>query len=409
MASIKSTGTTSEALTPWRDAMDGHVASGEIPGLVALCCQRGDVHVHTAGVQSFDEARPVARDSIFRIVSMTKPVAAAAAMILVDEGRLALDEPVDKLLPELANRRVLKRLDGPMDETVPANRPITLRDLLTLRMGMGYIMRPTDGYPIEGALKEVGVLQGMPRLQTWPDPDTWMARVGSLPLMYHPGEIWMYDLGLSVLGVLISRAADMSLADFLHTRIFEPLGMKDTAFYVPDSKGDRLVTAYQHDSDAEEFRVYDRAEGGQWSTMPPFQCAAAGLVSTADDYLVFMQMLLKGGQQNGTSILSADSVALMTRDHLTEEQRAGNRIFFGEHSGWGFGLSVNREHGPTGERPGRFGWSGGLGTTAYADPGNGLVGILLTQRMLDSPQPPRVFDDFWRVLYRDIVGDEAPA
>ncbi len=383
----------------WQTALGRHIENGSLPGLVALRAQGKQIEVYTAGALSLTDPTPMARDTLFRIASMTKPIAAAAAMMLVDEGALSLDDPVDHWLPELADRRVLRALDGPLDETVPAHRPLTARDLLTMRMGLGYILARSDDYPIQHAIKDLNILQGMPRLQEWPDPDTWIAGVGTLPLMAQPGERWMYDLSLEVLSVLIGRVSGHALGDFLEQRLFGPLGMKDTGFYVPPDKLSRLATAYEGAPSGEGLQVYDTPEDGGWSRMPRFHSAAAGLVSTADDYRAFLQLLLDNGVAEGTRLLSEESVTLMRQDHLTEAQRKANQLFLGAHSGWGFGLAVNREVGPTGERPGRFGWTGGIGTTAFADPDGKRIGILLTQRLLDTPRPPEVFDDFWKGFY----------
>ncbi len=185
------------------------------------------------------------RDTIFRISSMTKPITAAAAMILVEECALRLDEPVDRLLPELADRRVLKRLDGPLDETVPANRPITVRDLLTFRLGFGLIMATPDACPILKAAIDQGDRRRARRSRlAMPAPDEWLRRLGTLPLMYQPGERWLYSTGSDVLGVLIARAAGQPFDAFLRERIFAPLGMKDTGFSVPAAELDRLATGY---------------------------------------------------------------------------------------------------------------------------------------------------------------------
>jgi CubicO group peptidase (beta-lactamase class C family) len=278
------------------DVMAGHVERGDVPGLVTLISRRGEVHVDAIGMKAAGGSDPMRRDTIFRIASLTKPIAAAAAMILVEECGLRLDEPVDRLLPELADRRVLKRLDGSLDDTVPAKRPISVRDLLTLRMGFGYIMEPASmdpsrPYTILKAANEQQLLLGPPRPQTLPAPDEWMRRVGTLPLMHQPGERWMYDLGLDVLGVLIARASGRPLETFLRERLFEPLGMKDTGFSVPAAKLDRLAISYRTNPGTGALELYDAA-AGQWSRPPAFPSAGGGLVSTIDDYLAFGQMML---------------------------------------------------------------------------------------------------------------------
>lgn len=393
-----------EKLDQWRSGLSRHVESGEIPGLVALASRHGEVHVHVAGTSSIEGAVPMQRDTIFRIASMTKPVVAVAAMILVEEGKLRLDDPVDRWLPELSDRRVLKRLDGPLDETVPALRPITLRDLLTLRLGFGYVFADTRDWPIQQAINVLGVLQGPPLPQSLPDPDTWLGGLGALPLMYQPGEQWMYDIGLDVLGVLIARVSGQPLGDFMRARIFGPLGMEDTDFFVPARKRTRLSTSYGTDPRSGALEVYDEIENSQWATPPAFPAAASGLVSTADDYHVFCRMLLNEGSIDGNYILAPGSVAQMTTDQLTPAQRSANPFFFNEHSSWGLGMAVGISRGAVFEYPGRFGWDGGLGTSAYTDPVNGVIGILLTQRSMDSPEPPRVFTDFWAGLYGAVVG-----
>ena len=250
------------------DVMVGYVERGEVPGLVTLVSRRGEVHVDAIGTQAIGNSPPMRRDTIFRISSMTKPIIAVATMILVEECKLRLDEPVDRWLPELAERKVLKRLDGPLDDTVPANRPITVRDLLTFRMGFGQMMAPPDVYPILKAASEQQIGMGPPSPLTLPAPNEWMRRLGQLPLMHQPGEMWMYNTGSDVLGVLIARASGQPLETFLRERIFEPLGMKDTSFSVPAPKLDRLAISYWTDPESGELKLYDDAEGSQWSRPP---------------------------------------------------------------------------------------------------------------------------------------------
>jgi CubicO group peptidase (beta-lactamase class C family) len=392
-----------ERLDHWRSGLSRHVESGEIPGLVALASRHGEVHVHVAGTLSIRGEAPMQRNTIFRIASMTKPVAAVAAMILVEEGKLRLDDPVDRWLPELSDRRVLKRLDGPLDETMPASRPITLRDLLTLRLGLGYIFADTRGWPIQEAINALGVLQGPPHPQSLPDPDTWMRGLGALPLMHQPGEQWMYDIGLDVLGVLIARVSGQALGEFMRARIFAPLGMEDTDFYVPVEKRARLATSYEADPKSGALEVYDGIEDSQWATPSAFPAAASGLVSTVDDYHAFCRMMLNQGSLDGVTILAPGSVAQMTTSQLTPTQRKANPYFFNDHTSWGLGMSVGVSRGAIFEHAGRFGWDGGLGTSAYTDPLNGVIGILLTQRSMDSPEPPKVFTDFWTGLYGAVT------
>ena len=221
------------------NVMAGYVDRGEIPGLVTLVSRRGEVQVGALGAKAIG-GDLVRRDTIFRIASMTKAITAAAAMILVEECKLRLDEPVDRLLPELANRKVLKRLD----DTVPAIRPITVSDLLTFRMGHGMVMGSPEKYPIVLATDELQIGTGPPSPATTPAPDEWIRRLGTLPLMHQPGERWMYNTGSEVLGVLIARASGQPFDKFLRERIFDPLGMHDTGFSVPAAKIGRLATSY---------------------------------------------------------------------------------------------------------------------------------------------------------------------
>jgi CubicO group peptidase (beta-lactamase class C family) len=384
-----------------RAVMSAHVERGDLPGVVTLLSRGGEVHADAFGTMAFGGAGPMRRDTLFRISSLTKPIAGVAAMMLVEDGKLRLDEPVDRLLPELANRRVLQRLDGPVDATVPAVRPILVSDLLTLRMGVGAIMAQGE-YPILQAMAGQGVAVG-PWLPKAPSPDAWIRSLGSLPLMRQPGEGWMYDTGLTVLGVLIARASGQPLEAFLRERIFEPLGMKDTGFSVPAGKLDRLSTCYVRNPATGKLEVFDAAgPDSQFSRPPGFPCASGGLVSTADDYLAFARMMLAKGESGDRRLLSERSVELMTTDHITPEQKAVSPFSpgFWDERGWGYALSIL--HGHASGEPRGFGWDGGYGTSCYWDPGSGLIGILLTQRLMDSPSAPPAFVDFWRSAYEAI-------
>lgn len=392
-------GFSMKGLNRIHDVMAGHVESGDMPGLVMLVSRRGEIHVDAIGRLAFDSL-PMTRDTIFRITSMTKPVTAAAAMILVEDGKLQLDDPVDRWLPELANRKVLLAIDALVHQTVPARRAITLRDLLTFRCGYGMIPVFPDRYPIQKAIAEAGFAPG-PVFPSFP-PDELMRRYGSLPLIYQPGERWLYNSGTEILGVLIARVAGMTFGEFLRDRIFAPLGMKDTAFYVPSDKHHRFATAYARDPATQKLKVFDPPVTGKFSSPPVFENGSAGLVSTADDFNAFAQMLLNGGQLGGDRILSPASVELMTTDQISSENKQESQLFLGDVRSWGFGMSVFKKSGDLDAAPGRFGWDGGYGTSWYSDPGKQLTGILLTQRMMDSPQPPRVFSDFWTSVYQAI-------
>ena len=400
MQEMSSVGGLSKArLGRMRGIMAGHVESGHLPGLVALVSRHGEVHVDVIGKMAIGGAS-MRRDTIFRITSMTKPVTAAAAMILVEECKLRLDDPVDRWLPELTDRKVLRAIDAAVGDTVPAKRAITLRDLLTFRLGLGMIMVFPDRYPIQKAIAEAGFAPG-PVFPSFA-PDDLMRRYGTLPLVYQPGERWLYNSGTEILGVLIARAAGTTFGKFLHERIFAPLGMNDTGFSVPAAKLDRFATAYTRDHATGELKVFDDPSTGKFAKPPLFENGSAGLVSTADDFNAFAQMMQNGGRLGSERILSRPSVELMTSDHLTSEQKQGSELFFGDNRGWGLGLSVFTKRDDLSTAPGRFGWDGGYGTSWYSDPKENLTGIILTQRLMDSPQPPAVMAHFWTSAYQAI-------
>jgi CubicO group peptidase (beta-lactamase class C family) len=395
-------GLSTPRLGRMHDVMAGHVEGGVVPGVVTLVSRRGEVHVEAIGTKAFGGSDPIRRDTIFRVASVTKPIVAAAAMILVEECALRLDEPVDPWLPELADRRVLRTIDSPLDDTVPANRPITLRDLLTFRLGIGAVMIFPPRYPIQQAMAEAGVALG-PTLPAHA-PDELMKRFGSLPLVHQPGEGWLYNSGSDILGVLIARASGMILEEFLRERIFVPLGMNDTSFSVPTSKLDRLASSYWTDFETGELEVFDGVDDSRWASPPVFESGAGGLVSTVDDLLAFGRMMLNQGKHENERILSRPSIELMTTDHLTPAQKTASDFFpgFWDSHGWGFGVSIVTRRDDLAATPGRYGWDGGYGTSWYVDPKEELIGILMTQRVWDSPSPPGVLLDFWTSAYQAI-------
>ena len=247
---MSSGGFSQSRLELMHEVMSGYVKRGDLPGLVFNFSRRGEVHFNAIGTMAIDGRQPMRRDTIFRIASLTKPVVAVAALILVEECKLRLDEPVDRLLPELAGRKVLKKIDGPLGETVPANRPITLRDLLTFRMGFGIIMVPPGTYPIQRAAAEQGIRMGPPRPQEQPAPDVWMRGLGKLPLMYQPGERWLYDTGSDVLGVLIARAAPQPSGNILARTHLRTTRHEEHRFPRPAGSdraaGNQLQSEFQH-------------------------------------------------------------------------------------------------------------------------------------------------------------------
>ena len=373
-----------------RAVLETHVGDGPVPGAVCLVARGDRVEVEAVGTVDVEGTAPVARDSIFRLASITKPITAAAVLLLVDDGVLTLDDPVKEWLPELASPTVVRTPASPVDEAVPAARPITVEDLMSFRAGYGF--------PDDFTLPAVGLLfselkQGPPQPQTISPPDEWMSTLSRIPLLHQPGEAWLYNTCSDILGVLVARASGRTLPEFLAERLFEPLGMVDTAFYVPADKLDRF-TSYYRSGAGGELELVDPPEG-QWSSLPAFPSGAGGLVSTADDWLAFARMLLAEGSADGRRLLSPDSVRQMTTDHLTQPQREAGRLFL-EGQGWGFGGSVDVEAIDPWNVPGRYGWVGGTGTAAHITPSTGAVSILLSQLEMAGPTPPTFMRDFWR-------------
>ncbi len=375
-------------------AIADHLARGELPGAVALRASGDDVRVDVLGTRAIGGVA-MTRDTIFRIASMTKPITAIAALMLVEDGVLRLEDAIDRWLPELANRRVLARPDGPLDETVPARRAITVRDLLTFCMGFG-ILWGAGGAPIVRAAEAhaLGAF-GPPRPQEPPSPDEWLRRFATLPLMEQPGERWLYNTGAEVLGVLIARASGRSFEAFLRERIFEPLEMHDTGFCVPADKLARLATSY-FVTESGALGLFDDVHG-QWASPPAFPSGGGGLVSTVDDYLAFARMLHAGGKR----IVSEHAIAEMTRDQLVPSQKREGALapgFFATR-GWGYGVAVTTARDELGAPPGTYGWDGGLGTSWRTDPHTGTIAILLTQASA-YPLTWAVYRDFWTAAFR---------
>jgi CubicO group peptidase (beta-lactamase class C family) len=383
------------------NAMLRFIEDGYTPGLVTLVRHRSRQHVDVIGKMAFDDPRPIERDAIFRLASMTKPITAVAAMILIEECRIRLDDPVDEYLPELKDRRVLRTIESPVDDTVPAVRPITLRDLLTFRAGYGELMFLSPACPLQKAMAEARL-----PLTEWIFPgtaDELMKRLGKLPLAHQPGEQWLYHMGCEILGVLISRASGLSLGSFLRERVFEPLGMKDTGFFVPEAKLERLPTCYAADSFNGNLVVLDKVRGGQMAKPPMFESGAGGLVSTIDDLAAFGQMMLNKGTYGRERILSRASIELMTMNHLTAEQKEASPFFrdFWNGRGWGFGLGMTTMRGDL-SSVGRYGWDGAFGTSWHVDPKEEMIGILMTQRRPDVLEIPALTLDFWTSAYQLI-------
>jgi CubicO group peptidase (beta-lactamase class C family) len=374
-------GFDSEGLARIDEIVANAVDLGEVPGVVAAVARGGTVHVATAGSMAVGGA-PMRRDTLFRIASITKPMTAATVLSFVDYGLLDLEEPAQRWLPELADRTVLRRPDGPLEDTVPAQHPITVRELLAFTWGFGMqgamFMAP-EPWPIFTATldRELATF-GPPQPGSMPDPDTWLARLGELPLLAQPGDRWLYQTGSQVLGVLVSRLAGAPFDEVLRERVLGPLGMDNTGFHTADTS--RLATAYENRDG--RLEVSD-APDGQWSRPPAFPDGSGGLVSCVDDVVAFGRMLLRGGGD----VLTRATVAEMTRDQLTPTQRGNVWPGFSllDERGWGYGVSVLED--------GRYSWDGGLGTAWSNVPSQDLTVVVLTQRAADETGLPAVCSD----------------
>ncbi|WP_077798843.1 serine hydrolase [Streptomyces sp. JHA26] len=374
-----------------RTTLRRYVDDGTVPGAVALVARGDDVEVAAVGHVDADGTAPMARDILFRIASLTKPVVAAAVLALVEDGLLRLDDPVDAWLPELADPVVVRTPSAAVDDVVPAARPITVEDLLVFRAGWGF---PSDfSLPAAQALS---ALPGHPlRPAEVPEPGTWLAALAKVPLLHQPGEAWLYNTCSDLQGVLIARVTGRPLPEFLAERLFEPLGMVDTAFEVPAAKRDRFTTFYRPAPSGDGTLEVSDTPDGQWGSLPVFPSGAGGLVSTADDLLAFARMLLAGGTANGRTVLSPASVRAMTTDHLTAAQREAARLFL-EGQGWGYGGQVDVDRTEPWNVPGRYGWVGGSGTSAHLVPATGTTAVLLTQVAMTGPASTPLMRAFWR-------------
>lgn len=386
-------------LARMRDVMAGYVERGEVPGLVLAVSRRGETVIEPIGAAD-REGTPISADTIFRISSMTKPITAAAVMSLVEECKLRLDDPVDALLPELADRTVLRSMESPLDDTVPAQRAVTVRDLLTFTWGFGMVIAPPGSFPIQRAIEDLELGQGAPDPVVPPEPEEWIRRLGTLPLMHQPGAGWMYSTGSDVLGVLVSRVTGKPFDEFLRERILEPLRMADTGYSVPPANIGRLATGY-HDNGRD---VYDPVPGSKWAKPPKFPSGSGGMVSTVPDYLAFAEMMLRQGKYDGGRLLARPTVEMMITDQLTPAQKQESGLFapYFESHGWGLGVSVATRQDTVDEPVGRYGWNGGLGSIYYADPNEDMIMLLMTGSAKFVFNPPKIYRDFWTLAYAAI-------
>jgi CubicO group peptidase (beta-lactamase class C family) len=362
-----------------RPALQRFVDSGELAGIVTLTSLHGEiVQAEAIGWSDIETDTPMRSDTLFRIASMTKPITSVAALMLIEEGKLALADPISRWIPELANPRVLRDAAGPLEDTVPAERAITIEDLLTHRSGIGYAFF-SEG-PLEQAYERTLGDPAMNRLT----PDQWLTALGTLPLAYQPGERFHYGHSSDVLGFLIGRVEGMPLRQVLQERIFAPLGMVDTDFWLPYEKRGRLAGLYRYDEYAGKLA---KVEVDMYDAPPAYTPGGGGLISSAADYHRFARMLLGGGAVDGIRLLQPETVRLMRTNRLTDAQR---RIPFAGMPLWqknGFGLGVSIAEDPIDNlyacgAPGSMTWPGIYGTWWQADPVHDLIMIYLVQHQV---------------------------
>jgi CubicO group peptidase (beta-lactamase class C family) len=379
-ATPAASGFNPEIMTQVSPGLQGVIDNGDLSGAVTLIWRKGEiVEVNALGRADLATGAPMARDTLFRIASMTKPVTTAAALMLMEEGAFQLSDPITKWAPEFANMRVLASPGGPLGDTYPAPRDITFDDLMTHRAGLAYGF--TSVGPIAHAHQEaLGDV-----LDSAMSPDAWMKALGGLPLSFPPGERFHYSHATDVLGFIVGRIAGMDFRDVLIKRIFQPLGMNDTDFFIPVEKRARAAVVYRQDQDSGALEPVAFHSTG---SAPAFCGGGGGLISTADDYLKFARLLLNGGEVDGVRLLTPESVALMRTNRLTEAQRKidflGMPFWFGQ--GFGLGLSTildADQHAWMGAGSnGSFGWPGAFGTWSQADPQEDLILIYLIQNSM---------------------------
>jgi CubicO group peptidase (beta-lactamase class C family) len=393
----KSGGFSTSRFKELTQGMAAYIDRGEIAGFTTLIQRHGEIaHMDVVGWQDQEGKIPLKRDTLFRIASMSKPIASVATLILLEEGKFRLEDPIDPWLPEFANRKVLRNPTGAIDDTYPSPRPITIGDLLTQRPGIASHF-DAPSVAVTALLTDLGSATGI---------DDWLKKLGQVPLLYPPGERFIYGYSMDVLGALVARASGMAFPDFLQTRLFGPLAMSDTAFWVPEAKLPRLAVGYAWDAKTGKRTIFDPAAKSKFAVAPKVPSGAGGLVSTTDDYLKFGAMLLRNGIAGGTRILSRKTVELMTSDFLTPEQRKMPFFYdadFWSGQGYGLGVSVVDNVARRGEPSsvGQYGWNGAYGTLWLNDPKEDMTAILMIQTMYGETSP-RIQRDFRTLVYQAI-------
>lgn len=373
----ESAGFSSERLMRIDNNFKDWMSDGRLNGAVALITRNGKIVYHKAfGYDDLEKKRPMKTDMIFRIASQTKAITSVAVMILYEEGKFLLDDAVSKYIPEFAKPQVLNAFNEKDSSytTTPAKREITIRDLLTHTSGIGYAQIGSKEANAIYAKNDITAGIGVDSDQSLANA---MKKLGKLPLMHEPGEKFTYGLNTDLLGYLVEVVSGKSLADFFKDRIFDPLGMKDTYFYLPETKYNRLVQIYQ-EKDKKLQQQSEVSQNGKFlldypATKGTYYSGGAGLSSTALDYAIFLQMILNGGEYNGKRILARNTVRMMTMNQVGDINMGNNKF------GLGFGITTEKGSGILPTPQGVFEWGGAFSTTYWADPKEKLIGIIYRQ------------------------------
>lgn len=375
------------------------VSSGQISGAVAAVATSRLLRVEAFGFRNQATEAPMETDTIFRVGSMAKTIHTAAALVLLEDKKFRLDDPIARWAPELGNRRVLRTPGSEVDDAIPALREITMFDVLTLQLGIGMYLAARNS-PLLEAMLALGVAPVTEPIQF--GPDEFMSRLGSLPLAHHPGDAFMYHTGDDVLRVLLSRIADQPLGELLQERVFEPLAMVDSGLSVPEAKRDRFSTCYwPQTKGGGSLTVWDEPHG-RFAADPIFPNS---LVSTAGDYLNFSKILLSGGTFQGRPFLRPESVDLMMTDHLSDDQKRRSPApeGFWQTRGWGMGGTVYTRSIPNGPNVGSYSWFGGYGGQFNFDRKQGSAIILMVPRMIQGDKDTALGYEFELDTYRDVL------
>jgi CubicO group peptidase (beta-lactamase class C family) len=377
-AKPKDVGLDADKIQKVHDAVQALIDKKEMAGAVVAVARKGKVVVFEAlGESEAGSGKPMKTDAIVRIFSMTKPITTVAAMILVEEGKIGLDDPVSKYLPEFKDRRVHT---GKGDETVEAKREVTVRDLMRHTSGLTYGIFGNS--PVDQLYKKAGIFAAGDSLQDM------MTKLGKLPLQYEPGTRWHYSVSTDVLGRVVEVASGKALDEFFAERIFKPLDMKDSGFFVPEDKLDRLAASHGLDAKDKKLTATETADKSRFRSKPKLLGGGGGCVSTARDYLRFCQMLLNGGELDGVRLLKKETVAEMTRNQLGEEAmkaKNGGSADVGDGFGLGFGVRVGKDDAAAGKAVGEYYWGGAASTHFWISPKQELVVVALEQFMPNRP------------------------